>query len=171
MHAEKCVLFPVPLTFHTLSLSPATILSNGTDGCPRARCQRGSLGHRGSIQGSSCIRRPLAVLRYKHNASTNSLGWECSREISTPIDIYARVLLPGSTWTPESLLRRNAASLAWLHFCSACQGGWGCKRKKSWRTHSPSGICDSCQTRQYLLQEMSQKRVSIEVQRQKKPHH
>lgn len=48
-----------------------------------------------------------------------------------------------------------------------CQGGRGCKRKKSWRTHSPSGICDRCQTRQYLLQEMSQTRVSIEGQRQK----
>lgn len=128
--------FPCPSDLsHTLSLSssPATVLFYGPDGCPRAWCQRGSLGHRGSIQGSSCIRRPLAVLRYKHTQRKQSaLG-----VITGDIYMYRYLCMCAFPWQHldcESLLSRNAASLAWLHFCSDCQGGGGRGRSHGGQT-------------------------------------
>lgn len=124
MRAEKCVLFPVPLTFHTPSLSAATVLFNGPDGRPRAWCQRGPLGHRAGIQGSSCVRRPLAVLRYEHTQRKPSWPGVIAGDSYT-CGYLCVCAFPRQHLHCESLLNRNAASLARLHFCSACQGGAG----------------------------------------------
>lgn len=85
---EKCVLFPVPLTFHTLTLSlqPQSSLMDLMD-VPEP-------GARADPWGTGAVSRAAAVAEdpwqsYGTSArSASRLRWERSRETSTRIDIY-----------------------------------------------------------------------------------